>query len=214
MATTFGWLDLEFWWELAALVTIMLLGHWQEAKAVGQARGALAALAELLPDEAERVGDDGAIATVSLADLRLGDVVLVRSGARVPAEGVIVDGEAELDESMITGESQPVAKAAGDRTVAGTVSTDSAIRVRSTPWVTTRRWPASSVWWPRPRPAAAGPRCSPTGSRRCCSTSPPPPGWSPSWPGGAWVRSTAPWCAPSPCWSSPAPTPSAWRSPW
>jgi Cu2+-exporting ATPase len=99
-------------------------------KAIGQARGALAALAELLPDDAERVGDDGEIETVSLADLRLGDVVLVRSGARVPADGEIVDGEAELDESMITGESRPVPKTVGDKVVAGTVSTDSAIRVR------------------------------------------------------------------------------------
>ncbi|HET6833822.1 MAG TPA: heavy metal translocating P-type ATPase [Acidimicrobiales bacterium] len=130
MATSLDWLDLEFWWELAALVTIMLLGHWQEMKAIGQARGALAALAELLPDDAERVGDDGEIETVSLAELRLGDVVLVRSGARVPADGEIVDGEAELDESMITGESRPVPKATGDKVVAGTVSTDSAIRVR------------------------------------------------------------------------------------
>jgi P-type Cu2+ transporter len=130
MATSLDWLDLEFWWELAALVTIMLLGHWQEMKAIGQARGALAALAELLPDDAERITDDGEIESVSLADLRLGDVVLVRSGARVPADGEIVDGEAELDESMITGESRPVAKATGDKVVAGTVSTDSAIRVR------------------------------------------------------------------------------------
>src|SRR5918994_2801548 len=130
MATSLDWLDLEFWWELAALVTIMLLGHWQEMRAIGQAQGALEALAELLPDEAERVGDDGAIETVSLADLRLGDVVLVRSGARVPSDGEIVDGEAELDESMITGESRPVPKAEGDKVVAGTVSTDSALRVR------------------------------------------------------------------------------------
>src|ERR671918_1199763 len=132
MATSLDWLDLEFWWELAALVTIMLLGHWQEMKAIGQARGALAALAELLPDDAERVRDGGEIEAVPLADLRLGDVVLVRSGARVPADGEIVDGEAELDESMVTGESRPVAKATRDRVVAGTVSTDSAIRVRIT----------------------------------------------------------------------------------
>ena len=130
MATSLDWLDLEFWWELAALVTIMLLGHWQEMKAIGQAQGALAALAELLPDEAERVGPDGQVMTVSLADLRPGDIVLVRSGARVPADGEIVEGDAELDESMITGESRPVAKSAGDTVVAGTVSTDSAIRVR------------------------------------------------------------------------------------
>jgi len=129
MATTFEWLDLEFWWELAALVTIMLLGHWQEMKAIGQARGALAALAELLPDDAEVVdGDD--VRTVAIADLRVGDVVLVRSGGRVPADGSIIEGEAELDESMITGESKPVGKGPGDRVVAGTISTDSSVRVR------------------------------------------------------------------------------------
>jgi Cu2+-exporting ATPase len=130
MATSLDWFDLDFWWELAALVTIMLLGHWQEMKAIGQAQGALAALAELLPDDAERVGDDGQVETVPIVDLATGDVVLVRSGARVPADGEIVDGEAELDESMITGESRPVAKSVGDGVVAGTVSTDSAIRVR------------------------------------------------------------------------------------
>jgi len=129
LATSLGVFDLDFWWELAALVTIMLLGHWQEMKAIGQAQGALAALAALLPDDADRVTDDG-IETVHVADLRVGDVVLVRSGARVPADGEIVDGAAELDESMITGESRPVAKSAGDRVVAGTVATDSAIRVR------------------------------------------------------------------------------------
>jgi Cu2+-exporting ATPase len=130
MTTSLDWFDLDFWWELSLLVTIMLLGHWQEMKALGQAPDALAALAALLPDEADRVGANGQIETVAVRELRLGDIVLVRSGARVPADGEIVDGSAELDESMITGESKPVAKAAGDRVVAGTVSTDSAIRVR------------------------------------------------------------------------------------
>jgi Cu2+-exporting ATPase len=132
LASTLDWFDLEFWWELAALVTIMLLGHWQEMKAIGQARGALAALAELLPDSAERVGSDGIVTEVAIGDLRVGDVVLVRPGGRVPADGEIVDGEAELDESMVTGESRPVPKSIGDRVVAGTVSTDSSIRVRVT----------------------------------------------------------------------------------
>ena len=130
MATSLDLFDLDFWWELAALVTVMLLGHWQEMKALGQAQDAVAALAALLPDEAERVGDDGETEAVALDALRLGDVGLVRSGARVPADGVSVDGAAELDESMITGESRPVAKQIGDEVVAGTVSTDSAIRVR------------------------------------------------------------------------------------
>jgi Cu2+-exporting ATPase len=129
LATALDWFDLDFWWELAALVTIMLLGHWQEMKAIGQAQGALAALAALLPDDAERVTDDG-VEKVPVTDLRVGDVVLVRSGARVPADGRIVDGAAELDESMITGESRPVPRGEGDRVVAGTVATDSAIRVQ------------------------------------------------------------------------------------
>jgi Cu2+-exporting ATPase len=130
-ATTLGLFDLEFWWELSALVVIMLLGHWQEMKALGQASGALSALAELLPDEAERLRD-GESERVPLIELRVGDVVLVRPGARVPADGEIVAGRAELDESMITGESKPVAKGDGDEVTAGTVATDSAVRVRVT----------------------------------------------------------------------------------
>ena len=129
MASSIGWLDLEFWWELAALVTIMLLGHWQEMKAIGQAHGALSALAALLPDDAEVI-EEGRARVVPVSDLREGDLVLVRAGGRVPADGVVEEGEAELDESMITGESKPVAKGVGDRVVAGTVSTDSSIRMR------------------------------------------------------------------------------------
>jgi Cu2+-exporting ATPase len=86
VATALGFLDLDFWWELALLVTIMLLGHWMEMRAVGQASGALEALAALLPDEAERV-TGGTTEKVSLEDLGEGDVVLVRSGGRVPADG-------------------------------------------------------------------------------------------------------------------------------
>jgi Cu2+-exporting ATPase len=132
MATSLDWFDLEFWWELAALITIMLLGHWQEMKALDQAQSALAALAELLPDQAERVGADGGSELVPLDALHPGDIVLVRAGGRVPADGDITEGEAELDESMVTGESRPVAKGPGERVVAGTVSTDSSIRVRVT----------------------------------------------------------------------------------
>ena len=130
-ATTLGWFDLDFWWELAALITIMLLGHWMEMRAIGQARGALAALAELLPDEAERVTDAGT-ETVSLPDLSAGDVVLVRPGGRIPADGEVVSGEVEVDESMVTGESKPVGKHPGDQVVAGTVATDNSIRLRIT----------------------------------------------------------------------------------
>jgi Cu2+-exporting ATPase len=129
VATEIGWIDVDLWFELATLVTIMLLGHWLEMRAIGQAQGALAALAELLPDEAERVVGTG-VETVAIHDLRVDDMVLVRAGGRVPADGVIVDGDAEIDEAMITGESKPIAKSTGDRVVAGTVSTDSSIRVR------------------------------------------------------------------------------------
>jgi Cu2+-exporting ATPase len=129
LATLFGLFDLEFWWELALLIVIMLLGHWLEMRALGQASSALDALAALLPDAAERVTGDG-VETVSIDQLAVGDVVLVRPGGRVPADGVVVDGAAELDESMITGESRPVPKQVGDRVVAGTVVTDSAVRVR------------------------------------------------------------------------------------
>ena len=124
MATSLGWFDLDFWWELAALVTIMLLGHWQEMKAIGQAQNALAALAELIPDEAEVVRGEGVTESVPIDTLAVGDVVLVRAGGRVPVDGEILDGEAELDESMITGESRPVEKREGDRVGAGTVSTE------------------------------------------------------------------------------------------
>lgn len=128
-ATTLDLFDLDFWWELALLVTIMLLGHWQEMRAIGQAQGALTALAALLPDEAERITEHGA-ETVPISHLRAGDIVLVRPGGRVPADGLISDGAADLDESMITGESRPVERAVGDRVVAGSVVVGSAIRVR------------------------------------------------------------------------------------
>jgi P-type Cu2+ transporter len=128
-ATEFGAFDLDFWWELAALIAIMLLGHWQEMKAIGQASNALAALAELLPDDAERVTKTGT-ETVHISELRKDDIVLVRSGARIPADGHVVEGSAAVDESMLTGESRPVNKSAGDKVTAGTVATDSAIRVQ------------------------------------------------------------------------------------
>lgn len=132
MATSLGAFELDFWWELAALITVMLAGHWQEMKALGQAQDALSALAALLPDEAERLTDDGTTQTIPADELVPGDLVLVRSGARIPADGEITEGGAELDESMITGESRPVAKARGDTVVAGTISTDSSLRVRVT----------------------------------------------------------------------------------
>lgn len=123
--------NLDFWWELALLIVIMLLGHWIEMRSLAQTTSALDSLAALLPDEAERVVEDGT-ETVTPADLRLDDVVIVRPGASVPADGVIVDGAAEMDESMVTGESRPVRRSVGDSVVAGTVATDSGLRVKVT----------------------------------------------------------------------------------
>ena len=123
--------DLEFWWELALLIVIMLLGHWIEMRSLAQTSSALESLAALLPDEAERVEGDRTV-SVAPSDLEVDDVVVVRPGARVPADGEVVDGEASLDESMITGESTAVRRGVGDTVVAGTVATDSALRVRVT----------------------------------------------------------------------------------
>ena len=123
--------ELEFWWELALLIVIMLLGHWIEMRSLAQTSSALDTLAALLPDEAERVEGDQ-IVKVSPADLQVGDVVVVRPGGSVPADGKIVDGRADMDESMVTGESRPVARGTGDPVTAGTVATDSGLRVEVT----------------------------------------------------------------------------------
>ncbi len=122
---------LSFWWELALLIVIMLLGHWLEMRSLAETTSALDSLAALLPDEAERVEGDQ-IVTVSPADLRVNDVVVVRPGSAVPADGEIVDGAATFDESMVTGESRPVERGVGDHVVAGTIATDSGVRVRIT----------------------------------------------------------------------------------
>ena len=134
LAATFGLLahDLEFWWELALLVVIMLLGHWIEMGSLARTSSALESLAELLPDEAERLETDGSSAVVPVAELTTDDLVIVRPGGRIPADGEVTEGRAHVDESMITGESTPVAREAGDAVVAGTVATDSALRVQIT----------------------------------------------------------------------------------
>ncbi|UTT59952.1 heavy metal translocating P-type ATPase [Cellulosimicrobium cellulans] len=124
--------ELDVWWELALLVVIMLLGHWLEMRSLAQTASALDSLAALLPDEAERVAEDGSVTTVAPTDLRVGDLVVVRPGGRVPADGEVASGSADVDESMITGESRPVRRTVGDAVVAGTVATDDALRVRIT----------------------------------------------------------------------------------
>ena len=121
--------ELEFWWELALLIVIMLLGHWVEMRSLAQTSSALDSLAALLPDEAERVEGEEVV-TVSPAELQVGDVVIIRPGGSIPADGVVVQGTASMDESMITGESQTVRRTEGDTVVAGTVATDSGMRVK------------------------------------------------------------------------------------
>ena len=128
LAATFGLFEVDVWWELASLITIMVLGHWLEMRAISQARGALNALAALLPDTAERV-TGAETQAVPLSDLRIGDIVLVRPGARVPADGTVVEGAADVDESMITGESKPLPKVAGAKVIAGTVVSGGSLRV-------------------------------------------------------------------------------------
>ena len=130
-AATIGVFEVDVWWELATLITVMSLGHWIEMRSIMQAQGALNALAELLPDDAARVTVDG-VETVKTSQLVPGDVVLVRPGARVPADGEVVEGVADVDESMITGESRPVTKEPGDAVVAGTVAAGGSLRVRIT----------------------------------------------------------------------------------
>ena len=131
VAVTFGFPGSDLWWELATLVTIMVLGHWIEMRSISQAQGALKELAKLLPDLAERVVGDRT-ETVPINELHVGDLVLIRPGASIPADGVVRDGSSDLNESMITGESRPVRKAPGEKVIAGTVNGAGSLRVEVT----------------------------------------------------------------------------------
>ncbi|MGD2043450.1 MAG: heavy metal translocating P-type ATPase [Acidimicrobiia bacterium] len=134
MATVI-WVGLgeNFFWELVTLIDVMLLGHWIEMRSVRIASGALEALADLMPDEAEVIADDDSIETLPVSELQNGDRVLVRPGASVPADGTVIEGESDLDESMITGESKPVGKSEGDEVIGGTVNSgNGALRVKVT----------------------------------------------------------------------------------
>ena len=131
IAVALGFDAMPLWWELASLVTIMLLGHWMEMRSITQAQGALRELAKLLPNVATRL-EDGRMVEVPIARLRDGDLVLVRPGASVPADGLVREGHSSLDESMITGESRLVDKHAGDQVIAGTVNGDGSLRVEVT----------------------------------------------------------------------------------
>ena len=128
LAVTFGFPGSDLWWELATLVTIMVLGHWIEMRSVSQAEGALKELAKLLPDTAVRIVGDRT-ETVAVSELSVGDLVLVRPGASIPADGVVQDGTTDVNESMITGESRPVRKEPGANVIAGTVNGSGSLRI-------------------------------------------------------------------------------------
>lgn len=121
-----------FFWELVTLIDVMLLGHWMEMRSVRQASGALDELAKLLPDTAERLLDDGTTEEIKVTELKQDDRILVRPGASIPADGEIIEGQSELNEAMITGESQPVSKSEGDQVIAGTINGDGSLRVKIT----------------------------------------------------------------------------------
>jgi Cu2+-exporting ATPase len=122
----------SFFWEMATLIDVMLLGHWIEMRSVRQASGALNELAKLMPDTAERLLPDGATEVVPSSSLKEGDLVLVRPGGSVPADGVVVGGRSDVNQAMLTGESRPVPKGPGDEVIAGTISGDGSLRVRVT----------------------------------------------------------------------------------
>ena len=138
-----------FFWELVTLIDIMLLGHWIEMRSVRQASGALDELARLMPDTAERVGAGGAVEVVAVGALRAEDLVLVRPGASIPADGMVEEGESDVNEAMITGESRPVSKQPGARVIAGTINGAGSLRVRVTATGATPRWQVSCAWCSR-----------------------------------------------------------------
>lgn len=122
-------MPMDFFWELATLITVMLLGHWIELRSVGQAQGALRELAKLLPDTAERLLPSGETETIEVSQLRAGDRVLIRPGASIPADGLVAEGESSVNESMITGESRPLDKKPGDTVIGGTVNGSGSLRI-------------------------------------------------------------------------------------
>ncbi|MBK5108248.1 MAG: heavy metal translocating P-type ATPase [Anaerolineales bacterium] len=130
LAAYFFSLGPTFFWELVTLIDVMLLGHWLEMRSVRQASGALNELAKLMPDTAERIQPDGSTEEVSANDLRNGDIVLIRPGSSVPADSVVMEGESDVNEAMITGESKPVKKTPGDKVIGGTINSDGSLRAR------------------------------------------------------------------------------------
>lgn len=132
LATLFLDLGMDFFWELVTLIDVMLLGHWLEMRSVRQASGALDALTKLMPDTAERIRPDGTIETIRVNELKAGELVLVRPGTSIPADGQVAEGQSDVNEAMITGESKPVDKKPGAQVIAGSINGEGSLRVRVT----------------------------------------------------------------------------------
>lgn len=129
-ATVFGLKGMDFFWELATLIDIMLLGHWLEMKSVLGASKALQLLVSMMPAEAHRIQSDGQIEIVKLSDLKINDNILIKPGEKVPADGIIVDGSSYLNESMLTGESKPVKKESGSKVIGGSINGNGSLNVK------------------------------------------------------------------------------------
>ena len=128
-AVVFGLEGKFFFWELASLIDVMLLGHWVEMKSVLSASRSMEELVKLMPSEAHRVKSDGSVEDVSLTEIQKGDIVLVKPGEKIPADGDIVEGESSLDESMLTGESRPVSKSVGEEVIGGSINGEASLKV-------------------------------------------------------------------------------------
>lgn len=136
-ATVFGLEGMPFFWELATLIDIMLLGHWIEMRSVGEASKALESLARLMPSQAHRRNPDGSTTDVDLGQLQPSDVVVVKPGEKIPADGDVLEGRSSVDESMLTGESVPVSKSTGQRVMGGSVNGEGALVAdRAAMWLT------------------------------------------------------------------------------
>lgn len=167
-----------FFWELVTLIDVMLLGHWIEMRSVRQASRALDELARLMPDTAERIRPDGSTEEVPVSRLAVGDLVLVRPGTSVPADGLVEEGESDINEAMITGESRPVRKQPGAKVIAGTINGDGSLRVRvmatgeQTALAGIMRLVALCGWYRKRSKASRARKCSPTRPPAGCSTPP------------------------------------------
>ncbi|SDI91350.1 copper-translocating P-type ATPase [Natribacillus halophilus] len=131
-ATVFGLEGMDFFWELATLVAIMLLGHWIEMKSVMKASDSLESLVEMMPQEANKLDDDDQVTSVSVSELKKGDRLLIKPGEKIPADGQILSGKSSINESMLTGESEPVEKSEGEEVIGGAINSSGSLTIEVT----------------------------------------------------------------------------------